>query len=100
MVTEILVTMVTDMVATMVVTVLVAIAIEIKYDISKTSSGAVSITRVGKTLVGRIENKKIEFVYDGLNYFKLSVPLDFVSVRIKAGYYVCLFYRIGEHCCV
>ncbi|XP_063676269.1 mucin-6-like [Bolinopsis microptera] len=42
-------------------------------------NGAVSITRVGKTLVGRIENKKIEFVYDGLNYFKLSVPLDFVS---------------------
>ena len=42
--------------------------------------GAVSITRVGKTMVGKIENKQIEFFYDGLNYFKLSVPLDFVSV--------------------
>lgn len=41
--------------------------------------GAVSITRDGKTMVGKIENKQIEFFYDGLNYFKLSVPLDFVS---------------------
>jgi len=41
--------------------------------------GAVSITRSGKTLVGRIENKQIMFFYDGLQYFKLSVPLDFVT---------------------
>jgi len=41
--------------------------------------GAVSITRIGKTMVGRIENKQIQFYYDGLNYFKVSVPLDFVE---------------------
>ena len=46
--------------------------------------GAVSLTRIGKTLVGNIENKNIKFYYDGLNYFKLSVPLDYVSVRTAA----------------
>ena len=51
-------------------------------------TGAVSISRVGKTMVGRIENKKIEFFYDGLNYFKLTVPLDYVSVGILMEFLV------------
>ena len=53
--------------------------------------GAVTITRTGKTLVGEVANKGIMFYYDGLNYFKISVPLDYVSVRLVLGdgcYYV------------
>ena len=34
-------------------------------------------------MVGRIENKQIMFYYDGLNYFKVSVPLDFVEVSLS-----------------
>ena len=40
----------------------------------------VSISRVGKTMVGNIENKKIQFFFDGLNYFKLTVPFSYVDV--------------------
>ena len=39
-----------------------------------------TISRVGKTMVGSIINKGITFFYDGLNYFKVKVPFEYVDV--------------------
>lgn len=47
--------------------------------------GVVSVTRRGKTIVGTIENKNIKFFYDGLNYFKITIPIEYVDSESDLG---------------